>query len=1133
LGLKADCFYCGAVNPGGGRFCSACGASLGTYKAPTGAAALTLDTAAERRQLTIMFCDLVGYTALSTQLDPEDLRELIGQYQTLVSAEVRRYDGSVARFIGDGIMAYFGYPRAHEDDAERAVLAGLNVVASVRGVPTSLGREQEGCLSVRVGIATGEVVVGDLVSEGVSERWAVVGETPNLAARLQSIAEPNSVVISAATQRLAGGAFDYVNLGLHELKGIPTAVRVWGVAGNRTTASRFDAVRGRLLTPMVGRQFELSLIDRSWDLASTGEGRVVVIRGEGGIGKSRITQLLWERLKDHSHHRVRFQCSPYHANSALHPVIANIEHAAKFSPEDSHEQRCKKLETLFDLPAAERETSIPLIASLLSIPYEGLYPKLMLEPGLQRERTLAAMLDRIHRLAEEAPLLCIVEDVHWIDPSTLELLHKLVSGVAKRAVLLLVTCRPEFNAPWPASDHTTELGLERLAEQEVGEIVTGVTAGKRLPPEVMAQIVAKADGVPLFAEELTKTVLDSGLLAEGELKYELLGTLRNLAIPTTLHDSLMARLDRLSREKLVAHVAAVIGRTFSYELLASVTELPQEDLSYALARLQSAELIYERQPAPAQIFEFRHALIQDAAYQSQLKSGRRANHERIARTIEERFPGMASTQPEVVARHYAEAECVEAALRNWQAAGFRAIQRSANVEALRHFDEALRLLPHLEDQDKRAKQELQVQLARGIMLTAVEGYASPSVELAYARALALCEQVGDDQQRFGALYGLWAFSMVGGRLPSALERGRQLLAHADRDHNTTSLMLAHRAMGTTYLLIGDQVAAREHTALGFELYDRQLHGALAFRIGHDPGVAMGVYRGWTLWLLGYGDEGLAASQAALRLAQDLKHPVSVAFALCYLGIVEVHRGEYSEARDHADQAAELSAEHRLALWASLSQIIRGWALTGLSQEREGIERLRDGVAAWMRTGAGAGVSFYHAAQACGLVSTGRHEDALRVVDEGVAIGDKNGEYFFHAELLRLRGEALLATSPGASAEGEELLHESLAVARRQQTRAFELRTATTLGRLLLSQDRHAEALDIIEPIYGWFTQSLDTVDLVAARNLISDLRPSVGSDSSASSPAATVARQRVDSRTAGVDRLSKRASRRRSSRILW
>jgi predicted ATPase len=443
----------------------------------------------------------------------------------------------------------------------------------------------------------------------------------------------------------------------------------------------------------------------------------------------------------------------------------------------------------------------------------------------------------------------------------------------------------------------------------------------------------------------------------------------------------------------------------------------------------------------------------------------------------------------VVARHYSEAECVEPALRNWQAAGVRAIERSANVEALRHFDEALHLLPHVESAEKRAQQELQVQLARGMPLTAVKGYASPSVEFAYARALALCEQVGNDQQKFGALFGLWQFSMVGGRLPTAVQLGRQLLTQAEGANNTTSLMLAHRALGTSYLLIGDLVGAREHTTRGLSLYDRQQHGMLAFRFGHDPGVAHGLYRGWTLWLLGHGDEGLAASQAALRLAQDLKHPVSIAFALCYLGIVEAHRGDYAGARDHADQAAVLSAEHGLALWAAMSGIIRGWALTGLGHGSEGIAFLRDGVAAWMSTGARAGVTFFHAAQAWGLLASGRHEEALTVIDEGVATEDKNGEFFFRAELLRLRGEALCAASPGDTEKSEALFREALTIARRQQARALELRTAVSLGHLLLGEGRRAEALDIVQPIYRWFTQGLGTVDFAGASHLLNELRP--------------------------------------------
>ncbi len=507
--LEVVCLNCGAANSAGSRFCGACGASLGADAAPTGAD-LARDAAAERRQLTIMFCDLVGSTALSAKLDPEDLRDVIRHYQTLVSAEIRRYDGSVAKFSGDGIMAYFGFPKAHEDDAERAVLAGLAIVDSLRGVRAPLGHEQVSGLSVRVGIATGEVVVGDLVGEGVSERWAVVGETPNLAARLQSIAEPDSVVIGPRTKRLARGGFHYVNLGLHELKGIPMPVEVWGVKGKKATASRFDAAHSRALTPMVGRDRELALIDACWQRASEGNGQVVLIRGEPGIGKSRITQFFRDSLKGRRHQCLQYQCSPYHANSALHPVIAHIEQAAKFSADDSDEQKCAKLDALFRFSDVERNTGLPLIGSLLSIPCGNLDPNSMAEPSRQREKTMSVLLSRLPALAGKAPLLCLVEDVHWIDPSTLDLLHKMVSVVDKLAVLLLVTCRPEFEARWPASDHVTEIRLERFTEQGVKEIVAGITSGKGLPADVMAQIVAKADGVPLFAEELTKTVLDSG-----------------------------------------------------------------------------------------------------------------------------------------------------------------------------------------------------------------------------------------------------------------------------------------------------------------------------------------------------------------------------------------------------------------------------------------------------------------------------------------------------------------------------------------------------------------------------------------------------------------------------------------------
>jgi class 3 adenylate cyclase/predicted ATPase len=1043
-GLEVVCLDCGAANSAGGRFCSACGASLGTNGAPTGVADLARDAAAERRQLTIMFCDLVGYTALSAKLDPEDLRDLIRRYQTVAAAEIRRYDGSVAKFSGDGIMAYFGFPKAHEDDAERAVLAGLAIVESVRGLHASPGHEQASGLSVRVGIATGEVVVGDLVGEGVSERWAVIGETPNLAARLQSVAEPNSVVISARTQRLARGGFGYVNLGLHELKGIPTPVEVWRVKGKKATASRFDAVHGRALTPLVGREPELALIDRSWQRASAGNGQVVLLRGEPGIGKSRITQFFCERLKGQPHQLLQYQCSSYHANSALHPVIAQIEQAAKFSPDDSNEQKCEKLDALFGFSDVERETGVPLIASLLSIPCESLYPKLMLEPGRQREKTLAVLLDRLHTRAGEAPLLCIVEDVHWIDPSTLDFLHMMVGDVHKLAVLLIVTCRPEFEAPWQSNPHVTEVRLQRFTESGVKEIVAGVTAGKALPADVMAQIVAKADGVPLFAEELTKTVLDSGLLSEGAQHYALPRTLPNLAIPATLQDSLMARLDRLPQEKSVAQLAAVIGRSFSYDLLAAVAGLPEDKLDRAIGRLQEADLIYERRPALTPTFEFKHALIQDAAYQSQLKSVRRTHHEKIARALEQRFPLIASTQPEVVAHHYGEAECVEPALKSWQAAGIRAIEHSANVEALRHFDEALRLLPHVESAEKRAQQELQVQLARGMTLTAVEGYASPSVEFAYARALALCEEVGNDQQKFAALFGLWRIVINGPELGKARALASQLLEHAERLGVTEMILTAHGSTGITTLFLGELAVAEDSFRKVIALYDPVAHHALAISAGQDPGLACMMYSALGLWLRGHTEDALAQYGDALERARALGHAFSLAYTLHVAAIIEQCMGNLPKLWERATELKQLAADSNFAQLHAGARVYLGYCDSEQGGGAGSLEEIAQGIQEWQKS-SGLNVPFFKAmlGHACG--KSGDLERGLATLDEAMALADATHMRWYGAELCRLKGEMLAQRSNAPERDVVALFSRAVAIASEQGAASLEKKARDSLA----------------------------------------------------------------------------------------
>jgi class 3 adenylate cyclase/tetratricopeptide (TPR) repeat protein len=998
-------------------------------------------SAAERRQLTIMFCDLVGSTALSARLDPEDLRDLIREYHASASAEIRRYDGFVAKLSGDGIMAYFGYPQAHEDDAERAVLAGLAIVDAVRSVrpPADAGPGAE--LVVRIGVATGNVVVGDLVGESVSERWAVVGETPNLAARLQAVAEPNSLVVSARTRQLAPGGFRYHSLGLRELKGLPSAVEIWQVTGKKATQSRFDAVHGKVLTPMIGREQELELLQRCWRRATAGEGQVVVIRGEPGIGKSRITQCFYESIENEPHRRLYFQCSPYHVDSALHPVISQIEHAAKLSSGDDAETKHRKLEALLGLREGDRGEALSLIASLLSIPADGKRPKLALDPQEQRKKTLAVLLARLEAMTREAPLVCIVEDLHWIDPSTLDLLRMVVDRASRLRLLLIITSRPEFEAPWRPGRHVTEIQPPRMTAHRVKEIVAGVTVGKALPDELLSQIVAKADGVPLFVEELTKTVLDAGVLSEDENRYVLAGSLPKLAIPTTLHDSLMARLDRLPAEKSVAQIAAVIGRAFDYELLSAVAGLPKEELTRALARLEEAELIFQREPPPTPSFEFKHALIQDAAYQSQLKSVRRTHHESIARALEQRFPLIASTQPELIAHHYTEAGCVDQALKGWMRAGTRANERSANVEALRHFERALQLLPRIESAEERARQELPLQLARGMTLTAVEGYATPAVEHAYARALELCQEVGSDPQKFAALFGSWRIAITRPDLGQARTLAVRLLELAQRLKAGELILTAHGTVGITFIFLGEPAAAEESLRQVIALYDPVAHRALAIKAGQDPGIASMMYLALGLWLRGRTDEALDQYRHALERARALDHPFTLGYTLHVASIIEHCVGNLTALRERAIELEQLSAEKNFAQLHAGASVFLG--LCDAEQERSGsIARIEQGIADYQAS-SGLNVPYFRGilGHACGR--SGELERGLAAIDEALASTDATQVRWYRPELLRLKAE-LLSRRAAAESDIRACFERALVNAREQGALSWERKALATM-----------------------------------------------------------------------------------------
>ena len=749
---------------------------------------------AERRQLTVLFCDLVDSTVLSGQLDPEDLREVVRAYQDTCAKVIARFEGHIAQYLGDGLLVYFGYPLAHEDDAQRAVRAGLGMVEAVGQLNTRLEEERGVRLAVRLGIHTGLVVVGEMGSGGRFEHLAL-GDTPNLAARLQGLAASDTVVMSAATARLVQGYFTCEDHGTQALKGIDMPVHVYQVVGESAAQSRLDVAGATGLTPLVGREVEVSLLRERWAQSQDGHGQVVLLSGEAGIGKSRLVHVLTATVVDPGAPRLPLRCSPYHTNSAFYPVIEHLQRVLHWHRETSPEARLATLEQAIQTARLPLGEVVPLVAALLSLPVPERYPPLTLSPQRQKQQTQEALVAWLLAEAAQQPVLAVWEDLHWADPSTLELLGLLLDQAPTARLLLVLTARPEFRPSWAPRSYVTPLTLTRLTRPQVEELVLRVTGGKSLPVEVVQHIVAKTDGVPLYVEELTKMLLRSALLQEDTDHYTLTGPLGSAAIPDTLQDALMARLDQLHTAKEVAQLGAVLGREFAYEMLQALATQDEATLQAGLAQLVGAELLYQRGRPPRATYRFKHALIQDAAYASLLRSTRQRVHQQMVQLCETRFPEVVATQPEVVARHCTAAGQDEAAIRYWQRAGQRALQGSAYAEAIAHLTQGLAVLTTLPETPARLPQELDLQVALGPALLATQGHAAPEVEHAYARARELCTQLGDTPQLFPVLRGLMLYYQQRGDLQTTSRLGEQLLRLAQAQPDPAHLLLAHYQLG--------------------------------------------------------------------------------------------------------------------------------------------------------------------------------------------------------------------------------------------------------------------------------------------------------------------------------------------------
>ena len=1035
---------------------------------------------AEFRQITVMFCDLVGSTQLAEKLDPEDLHKLIDAYRGECSTAIRRYGGEVARYFGDGVMAFFGWPHAHEDDAVRAIHAALEIVSGVTKISGPV------TLSCRVGVCSGPVIVGEIGNSATSWSMDAVGETPNMAARLQTLAATNTVLISESTRRLVSAAFDLQDLGLQELKGVTEPLHVYLVLAAKNIASRFEAAHAGFLTPLVGRSTELSLLLDRWQKVKEGDGQVIILSGTAGVGKSRLLHELKSHVQQEPHVLLHHQCSPYHNQSAFFPVIEQIEHAAQLTAREADADKIAKLKAYLPRLTESPIDPVLLIAELLSIPAENHRELSALTPQQIKNRTTSTLVDMLLAFSIQGPTLCVFEDAHWLDPSTLELLELIISRIDHARVLLIVSCRPEFRPTWITRANTTIHSLTRLSQTEVKTMIRDLLRGGSMPQPLLDQIIEKADGVPLFIEELTSSTLRTPLRTRGNFEHTAQPEL--LRVPETLSDALMERLDRVAPSRKLAQIAAVIGREFSHDLLSAASQIDEDDMQSALSLLEQADIIYRVGISPFVRFAFKHVLLRDAIYDSLLRSKRQQIHADIAAILERDFPELAENQPEVLAFHYQEAGNHQLAIRCWFKSGQRALAHSANVEAIANLRKTLRLLNALPETPERIKQEIDIQLALGIPLIAVQGYASAETREAFSRARTLCLKLGNIPEYFQALFGLWGHSWMSGKNDDALRMADEFLSRSQALSDPVLPIVAHRVMGSTLLTVGDFQSSANHFEETIKLSHSKGKQPLYNLYMVEPQVASLLLLSWDMWFLGYPDQSLSRVSEALALAQELSHPYTIAFAHYMISVVHLLRGDAARALESAEKSFEVSQEQRFSLYAILSRISRGRAVGDLGRLEEARAEITLGIDEARRNGVGFMLPMMDSWLADLHAKAGENESAASIVEGVLAnIGDVTGRSW-EAELHRQRAQILLALDPSKVREAESHLKKSIEVARDQRAKSLELRAATSLAELWQTQARPNEARALLEPIYRWFDEGAETADLRRARDAQSALQ---------------------------------------------
>ncbi|MGY4512361.1 AAA family ATPase [Bradyrhizobium sp. USDA 3650] len=1049
--------------------------------------AATLATnSAERRHVTVMFSDLVGSTVLSTRMDPEDLRKLISAYQKCVTDTVQRFGGFVAKYMGDGVLVYFGYPEAHEDDAERAVRSALELVAEVARLTTDTA------LQTRVGIATGLVVVGDLVGSGEAQERGIVGETPNLAARLQGLAQPNMVVIAEATRRLVGNLFELKDLGFQELKGIAGSVQVWAALRPAAVEGHFEAFHGSELSTIVGRDEEKELLLRRWVRAKEGEGQVVLLSGEAGIGKSRLTTAFLEQIGAEPHARLRCFCSPRHTDSSLYPVIGQLERAAEFKHDDAAKSKLDKLDDLLARsPTSPGDRAV--LAGLLSLPNDGRYPSLSYDPQERRKKTLEALVGQVQALSRSEPVLMVFEDAHWIDPTSLELVGRILERIVALPVLLVVTCRPEFQPPWLGLPHVTALTINRLNRRDVDAIIDGIVGNRPLPAGVRQDMVERADGIPLFVEELTKAVLETGSEEEARKTAALIPSPR-LQIPATLHASLMARLDRLGPAKDLAQIGAALGREFSHALIEAVGGKSPMELESGLHRLIAAGLLSRQGVAPHANYLFKHALVQDAAYSTLLHEDGRKLHARIADVLETRFADVVERQPEILARHCNDAGQIEKAARYWGTAGQRSLERSAVAEASEQFARALGQIASLPSTPMLRRERIKLQVAHSNALMHVKGYAAPETRASLHQARSLIEEVealreplDDPLLLLSVLYGLWVASYNTFDGDAVRERAAECLAAAEKQPNTVSLMVGRRLMGISLAHSGELAAGRANLEEARRLYNPAEHRPLATRFGQDIGIGILFQRALPLWMLGYPEAALADCDRAMKDARDIGLVTTLMPALLYTSMIHIFCGNDEIANSQTNELVLLADGKDSALWKAFGVLLQGVAFARNGRALDAGRTITSGIGALRATGSTLWMPYWSSWLAKSCIVSGHAEEARRWIDEAMTAIKTSKEKLFEPEVNRLAGEIALLSAKSDTMEAEAHFGRALAIAREQGAKSWELRAANSLARLWKDRGEYDKARGLLAPIYGWFAEGFLSRDLQDAKDFLNEL----------------------------------------------